>query len=374
MSAPKNHSVTTNHQGEATSRYRTKNLMKTSFSISPDRQPSISSLVESLFNRPGFTLPRWMATIFLSIAGADGLIPSTARAGESADIVAVYSSVSPAYNRTRLPGGSFRPETYAFGEGGNMGGAQKDFTIDNLKFIDVARIIAPTLASENYLPCKTTDPRHTDLLIMVYWGTSIGTDGTSSSAQYQIAQSLIPPPPPPPSTPPNGLGGTAMVSDPSTSGRASEFQAAAAVQAAADSALQQSSLITGMANRQRDRQNYENAAILGYLPEMKRVENYQMTALNQRRQDVIDEVEESRYYVVLMAYDFQPLLQHKQRKLLWETRFSIPQRRNDFSKQLAAMALSASRYFGQDSAGLVRKPLPTGHVDLGEMKSLGPVH
>jgi hypothetical protein len=84
----------------------------------------------------------------------------------------------------------------------------------------------------------------------------------------------------------------------------------------------------------------------------------------------VDEVEESRYYVVLIAYDFQLLQKHKQRKMLWQTRYSIPERRHDFSKELAAMTQSASRFFGQDSGGLVRKPLPATNVTLGELKTI----
>ena len=126
-----------------------------------------------------------------------------------------------------------------------------------------------------------------------------------------------------------------------------------------------------MANRRRDHQDIENAGILGYAEEMSRADQYAMTGLAQRRKDIVDEVEESRYYVVLMAYDFQLLLKHKERKLLWQTRYSIPERRNDFAKELAAMTQSASRYFGQDSNGLLRKPLPATTITLGELKSLG---
>ena len=72
-----------------------------------------------------------------------------------------------------------------------------------------------------------------------------------------------------------------------------------------------------------------------------------------------------------MAYDFQRLWQHKQRKLLWETRFSIRERHNDFSRALAAMAENASRYFGQDSHGLIRKRLPDTYITFGEPKVLG---
>ena len=289
-------------------------------------------------------------------------------AKQSDEIVAVYASVSPDYHRTVLPGGTFKPEFYAFGEGGDQGGGQNDFTIDRLRFTDIAHLIAPALAAKKYVPCSTADPSQPELLIMVYWGTTIGTEGTSSSPEYQIAQSLTPGPLAPLSPAPNGLGGTAMVSDPSSSGRASEGQSLAAIQAANDSALTQSISISGMANRQRDQRNRENAALLGFLPELKRVDHFRMSSFAQRRQDVIEEIAESRYYVVLLAYDFQELLKHKQRKLLWETRFSIPERRNRFDEQLAAMAATASRYFGEASEGLKRNSLREGHINLGELE------
>jgi hypothetical protein len=75
--------------------------------------------------------------------------------------------------------------------------------------------------------------------------------------------------------------------------------------------------------------------------------------------------------VVLMAYDFPLLWKEKKHKLLWETRFSIRQRHNDFTQQLAAMAQEASRYFGQDSKGLIRERLHDTQVVLGEPKVLG---
>jgi hypothetical protein len=86
---------------------------------------------------------------------------------------------------------------------------------------------------------------------------------------------------------------------------------------------------------------------------------------------MIDEIEDDRYFVVLMAYDFPLLWKDKKHKLVWETRFSIRERHNDFSQRLAAMAEAAARYFGQDSHGLVRKRDPVAHVDPGEIKVIG---
>ena len=90
-----------------------------------------------------------------------------------------------------------------------------------------------------------------------------------------------------------------------------------------------------------------------------------------RRDELISEIEENRYFVVLMAYDFQLLWKQKKHKLLWESRFSIRQRDHAFDKDLATMAKFASQYFGQDTHGLVRKTIPLGRVDIGEVKSLG---
>ncbi len=69
------------------------------------------------------------------------------------------------------------------------------------------------------------------------------------------------------------------------------------------------------------------------------------TALSGYRDDLINEIEYSRYFVVLMAYDFQMTWKQKRHKLLWVTRFSIAQHKGNFSKQLAAWAFYASRYF-----------------------------
>lgn len=91
------------------------------------------------------------------------------------------------------------------------------------------------------------------------------------------------------------------------------------------------------------------------------------------RDELIAEIEGNRYFVVLMAYDFQLLWKQKKHKLLWETRFSIDERRNQFDKALLVMAQNASQYFGQDSHGLSRMRIREGKVEVGEPTSLGVV-
>jgi hypothetical protein len=309
-----------------------------------------------------------MITRNLLVTASALVLASTATLlGENDGVVAVFSAVSPAYTRTALSGGSFQSETYAFGEGGDWGGSSNDSTIDKLKFVDVAHMIAPALATKKYLPSK--DPQQTGLLIMVYWGTTNGTSDARSAPEYQFAEllkGLSQPMLGPAQGPNTGLGGVGT-----SAGGTSDQQQRAVLEEGRNMELDRADMMITIANRNRDRQNYQNAMLLGYLPELHRMNGYEWTPLRQIRRDLVQDLEENRYFVVLMAYDFQSLWKHKERKLLWETRFSIRERRNDFSKALAAMAENASRYFGQDSHGLIRERLPETYITFGEPKVLG---
>jgi len=117
----------------------------------------------------------------------------------------------------------------------------------------------------------------------------------------------------------------------------------------------------------RNRIDIKNANILGYDSWWAQTIRFQNTPFIFRK-DMIEELEDPRYFVVLMAYDFQLMSAHKKVKLVWETRYSIRGRGNAFDQQLAAMTRYAARYFGQDSGGLLHKPLPEGRVEVGEAR------
>src|SRR6478736_9689 len=119
----------------------------------------------------------------------------------------------------------------------------------------------------------------------------------------------------------------------------------------------------------QDRTNFQNARMLGFDSWWAATARYVGTPFPWRN-DMLEELEERRYFVVLMVYDFQLLLREKKPKLLWETRFSIPEWGHEFDHALPAMALQAARYFGRDSHGLVLKP-PAGSVTLDELKIIG---
>jgi hypothetical protein len=305
--------------------------------------------------------------VLLAVAGASLAGQPATRAAEGEEITAVSSVASEGYVRTKLPDGTFRPETYAFGEGGHMGGPMRDDTVDSLKFMSIARTVAGPLASQKYLPSK--DPKQTGLLIMVYWGTTTGTSGASNSAEYQNLQasqtSSLPQPTPPPPT------SAAMMA--SSAGSKTSAQESAIMDQVAKQNFNSALATVAMEDKQRGQADSQNAMLLGYDTELATTEGQEKTALRHKREDLIAEIEDNRYFVVLMAYDFQAVWKEKKHKLLWVTRISIRQQGNDFGKALPAMTQYASQYFGVDTNGLIRKPLPEGHVDIGETKTIGVV-
>jgi len=264
-------------------------------------------------------------------------------------VEAVASKVANDYVRTKMPDGSFKTEHYAFGPGGNWGGEIKDLTIDKLTFLDVAHVIAEPLASQKYIPGN--DAAKTDLLIMVYWGTTAVPPPYEQDTLYQNYNQSV-------------TQYRVLLEE----AKGSPF--GESIIDEANDVLSAGLHQLDIENRVRDRIDFKNAGMLGYdasgLVGTDRGKYLSHTALRQEGDDQKAEIEENRYFVVLMAYDFQLLWKQKKHKLLWETRFSISQRHNEFDKTLPAMAQYAARYFGQPSNGLVRQRLLNDHVEIGE--------
>jgi hypothetical protein len=314
--------------------------------------------------------PRKTALLLVVACAAWAEPAARALGGESSDsITAVSSKTSPDYVRLRQKDGTFPVDPYAFGDGGHFGGPMIDQSIDKLKFIDVARVISVPLAEQNYLPER--DPRKTRLLIMVYWGLTGTPQTVGSSVSFSNLSSIQ-----------SKIAASAGVANAAAAGagKSSGFHSSNSNNGASDWQLaEMSSAVTVMniMNQQRAQTDFYNASMLGYDSEGVIGTEYGLyvrgTPLAVRRDELVGEIEENRYFVVLMAYDFQLMWKQKKHKLLWETRFSIRQRHNNFDQDLAGMARVASQYFGQNTRGLVRKDIPLGDVEIGKVQSLGTV-
>jgi TonB family protein len=222
----------------------------------------------------------------------------------------VSSHAYQGYSRTSLPDGSYQPETYAFGNGGKWETSMVDPTIDHLSFDDIAQTIAGPLRDQNYLPAEVPDK--TKLLIVLYWGT---TSGSAESPGFSMPSRV---------------------------------------------ASHGNIMITGAA----ELNDVRNARMLGFdFPSA-------MSPFKIDPLDLVTEIESNRYFVGLVAYDFQLLWKEKVRKVLWVTRYSIREHRNEFDRDLPAISLYASQFFGQDSHGFVVKRIADGRVDVGPVKNV----
>jgi hypothetical protein len=242
--------------------------------------------------------------------------PVVSASGDLEGITAVSSKVFEGYARVRLPDGSLKPETYTLGNGGFIAsgsaggetpGAQRDPTIDAMGFDSIAKTMEAPLATQGYVVTQDLDT--TNLLIMVFWGTTVGGFSEHKGKFRDILD----------------LKNAQLLGFDS-----------------------EATFGPGFGNNIHS--NIE-----------KQVHSQMMTAL-----------EVNRYFVILRAFDFQSSKQ-KKTKLLWETRFSINQRHNAFDVALPLMAQYASQCFGQDTKGLVLTQVADGRVILGDIKSLGEV-
>jgi hypothetical protein len=295
-------------------------------------------------------------SVFLAAAAALVLLPgceapsatrsSTGQVGGAA-LTAVFSRAGATYTRAQNPDGSFVPETYGFKNGGNFGGPRSDETMDKLTFEDVTKVIRKPLQDQDYVPSE--DPNTAKLLILVYWGTTICPDDVNPRANRESAQR-----------------GEAAQRDLTQSKDSIPGSAVAAEGIRAASNYQNNGAIDQeMEEKQDEAIDAKNANILGYTDEVMRTRpgDSNMSVLK-------DEVEHDRYYVVLLAYDYQEARKFGIHTLLWETRFSIPETGNDFEKAFPTMAAIAGKYFGQDSHGLVHHNLADTHVEIGETRAL----
>ncbi|HVZ65178.1 MAG TPA: hypothetical protein VG936_11450 [Lacunisphaera sp.] len=309
------------------------------------------------------TRPRIFLLLALGVA--------TASASTDRIITAVFSRTSEGYHRMREADGSFKREYYALMPGHYYPGIGKDASIDPVKFPQVAGLAAQLLGMKNYWFAK--DAGQATLLLEISWGKTIPSSNDVASANMAVTSSAF-----------NHFndtmkslkaleeaeaqGGQALTRGPD--GAASKERILAQD---AENDLQNSLYEMKMFQDMRRNADEHNAKLLGYVEEINHGDTpARFAGLGTNYDDLISDLENERYYIIIAAYDFAAAKKGEM-KQQWITRVSVQAQGNRFNEAAAYMLAKASRYFGQDSGRLIREFDRQGKVTLGELQVVGVV-
>ena len=305
------------------------------------------------------------------IGFAVGLVvgASTALAANERIVTAVFSKVSNGYERPKAADGSPKREYYALANGTFSPGATADGSIDKVKFPQVAGLVAQFLATNNYY--LAPDAKSADFLLLISWGKTLPFSDSAYRANGDAFYGAV-----------NRASAStktlraaeeaAAHGGPSTRGvdgsATTERMLQQVDQQALDGEMFQMKMFE---DARRDADEY-NARLLGYVDEINRRDTpSRFAGAGTSYQDLISDIENERYYIVVSAYDFKTAVNTGKRKLLWATRVSIQAEGNKFNEAAAYMMAKASKYFGQNSGRLVQEYEREGKVTLGELKVIG---
>ena len=303
---------------------------------------------------------------FRLLAGALALATAASADDEYSVLTSVFAKTAKDYKRTKGPDGKWEREYYAMVNGGAADGTIKDNAQSRVPFVAVATVLAQHLARQGYFPA--TDPDKVDFLLVVNWGRTMPfsdptykdnlknvTDSMNTFSIKNLTAKAA-----------RAAAVAAGQQDPSLTGSVEDMEAQAA-----ESYLQSAMLTQDMMNRSRNQSNARTARLLGYMGDLNQADGPQRYAGGSRYDDLVADIEEARYYVILSAYDFSSTVRQDERKLRWVTRMSMRAPGNSFAEKAAAMiAYSASR-FGQNTDGLEQKLYPQYKVNLEDVRFLG---
>jgi hypothetical protein len=304
-----------------------------------------------------------MKSGILLLAGL-ALLPSALRASHS-DFVVINATASKAYTQQKFVNGVPKAETYVFYEGKFFGGIVRDPSISHATFLDIAKVLAPSLAKQNYLP--TRNAKAADLLIVVNWGTTITDFGGKNDpeTQFYLQQEQAD----------------------ANSGNINNLNS--------DLTLDQANATSALKFAE------SNADLLGYTNALNKEEKFQWASpdgLNAEAESHLSDLIEQRYFVILLAYDYQKILRDGQAmpaslagggrvrgqsqmpapppdvtqpKPIWSLRMNIRADGNNFTEALPAMSQVAAAYFGKQLDDLKSEQTVVGknaRVEVGPVK------
>lgn len=307
--------------------------------------------------------PRLQKQIYLLLA----LVVAAPLGAARDDVIttSVFAKKAPDYKRQRGA-----PEYFRLVNGGRLRGTTRDETMGTVKFDQLAKAVVAHLAQQNFRPADDANP--TQLLVFVHWGrtlpfseTAYGTARDQLMATIQQHQTM-------PGDVAIGAGQAINADGTVTTGSLLAPDLKKAEEERLGDEVSAGLTTMQLFNQQREEANTWNARLLGYIDEINRQNGPNRWAGGgSSYDDLVADIEEPRYYVILTAYDVAQTNREGRPKLQWVTRISIRAQGNRFDDKVVAMLAAGARYYGRDSGKLIRRYERIPRVEIGEATVVG---
>ena len=266
-----------------------------------------------------------------TLAGSSAFAKKTAR-------VLVDSYAREGYEEAKVVDGESRHETYHFFKGRHFGGNMRDPSLRELSFEDMAVALAEEMKARNYY--SVMGQEEGDFLIVVHWGVT----GIEESLDELMMNDV------------GGFGSvdSGTVVDSSSGEIGSDFS-----QDYFNNVESYDSTGSGRADQ-------NNASLIGFDRALSRKglssqDDYELRSM----------LRDERYFIVLMAYDWQKMRLEQKFDLVWSTRFSLDAIGTNFRDAHFALSRGAANYIGTNldgDLGKTKTHLGTGDVELGDIE------
>ncbi|MCZ6671624.1 MAG: hypothetical protein O7C75_01665 [Verrucomicrobia bacterium] len=254
--------------------------------------------------------------------------------GSQATQILIKAEATHHYTRSQANKNKNDPTSYHFVKGFFSAGNINDKSLVKVDFMDIAQNLAVHLTKQNYIPSKDTE--NNDVMVVVNWGiTAVEDDlmdiwSINSQEEYEEIYGLV--------------------------GEAVGEQADELRELFGPTPI----AAWGEADRRK------NSNMLGFSESLDN-----SNVMTQDKYELESALNRERYFLVVMAYDYQKYIKEKEMDLLWITRFSMKATGTTFDSAYQELTFAASDYFGKNMKGLSKKRTDDkSKVEIGDIEVL----
>lgn len=248
--------------------------------------------------------------------------------------VLVDSYAKSDYEKEKVVDGEARYETYHFFKGRHFGGNIRDTSLRDVPFEEVVQTLANEMRTRNYYPERVAEQG--DFLIVVHWGVTGIEEPLDELFLNEPGDA--------------GVGSADVMLDSSSDGGSQDF----------------SDDFQSFDSGGPSRADKNNASLIGFDRALNR-----RGLMPQDEYELRDMLKDERYFIVLMAYDWQKLRTEKEYELVWSTRFSLDAIGTNFREAHFALSRGAANYIGTNldgDLGKTKTHLGPGDIEFGTIE------